>query len=93
MNTEEIESLFAAWLYIFDTILEKIINADLMRLRADLTRILLPLPYDVEKGVYNLLGLVMDKEDCKHHYRTKFPTPTKPAVYDKAILNNTTNVA
>ena len=92
-NPEEIQSLFAARLDVFDPILGKTINADFMRLHEELTRILLPLPCEVEKGNYNLLGLVMDEEDYKHHYRTKFPTPTKPAVYDKAILNNTTNVA
>ena len=62
VNTEEIQSLFAAWLYVFDTILEKIINADLMRLREELTRILLPLPYNVEKVIYNLLGLLVTYE-------------------------------
>ena len=93
VNTEEIESLFAAWLYLFEPILGKIINAGLMRLREDLTRILLPLPYDVEKGIYNLLGLLVTYEvDYEQHYCTKFPTPTKPAVYDEAIPNNTTNV-
>ena len=93
VNPEEIQSLFVAWLYLFDLILGKIINADLMRLREELTRIFLPLPYDVEKGIYNLLGLVMYEEDYEQHYCTKFPTPTKPAVYNEAIPNNTNNVA
>ena len=94
VNTEEIQSLFAAWIYVFDPILGKIINAGLMRLREELTRILLPLPYDVEKGIYNMLGLLVTyEEDYEQHYCTKFPTPTNPAVYDEAIPNNTTNVA
>ena len=63
VNTEEIQSLFAAWLYVFDPILGKTINADLMRLREELARILLPLPCNVDKGIYNLLGLVKYEED------------------------------
>ena len=51
MNPEEIKSLFAAWLYVFDPILGKTIDDDFTRLREELTRILLPLPYDVDKGI------------------------------------------
>ena len=47
----------------------------------------------MEKGINNLLGLVMDDEDYEHPYRAKFHTPTKPAVYDETIPNNATNVA
>ena len=93
MNPEEIQSLFAAQLYVFDTILGKTIDADLMRLREELTRIFLPLPYDAEKGIYNMLGLFTYEEDYEQYYCTKFSTPTKPAIYDEAIPNNTTSVA
>ena len=54
--------------------------------------ILLPLPCDVEKGIHNLMILVMDEDDYKLHYCAKFPTTTKTAVYDKDVPNNATNV-
>ena len=46
----------------------------------------------MEKEIHNLMGLFMDKDDYKVCYGTKFPTTTKPAVYNKDIPNNATNV-
>ena len=54
--------------------------------------ILLPLPYDVEKRIHNLMGLFLYKDEYKKRYYTKSPTPTKPAVYDEKIMNNATNM-
>ena len=82
MKLEEIQLLFAARLDIFNSIWGQPTNTDLKRLRDELIMILLPIPYDVEKGIHNILGLVMDKEYYKQRYCTKLPTPTKPAVYD-----------
>ena len=63
MNTEEVKLLFAVRLDIFDTILGKPADADLTQLREELTLILPPLPYDMEKGIHNLMGLVIDEVD------------------------------
>ena len=52
--------------------------------------ILLPLPYDVEKGIYDLIGLIMDEDECKVRYHAKFSTTTNTAVYDTDIPNNAT---
>ena len=38
------------------------------------------------------MGLVMDKDNYKVCYCAKFPTITKPAVYDEYIPNNATNL-
>ena len=46
----------------------------------------------MEKGVHNLMGLVMDKDDYKQRCSAKFPTPTNPAVYNETIPNNAINV-
>ena len=54
--------------------------------------IILPLPYDVEKGIHNLMGLVMDEDDYKVRYGAKFPMTTNHAMYDKDITNNAMNV-
>ena len=76
----------------FDPILGHPTDADHTRLYKELTKIFLPLPYNAEKGINNLVGLFMDEDDHKQHYHTKFPTPTNPAVYDETITNNATNV-
>ena len=84
--------MFASRLHVFDPISGQPTDADLAQLRKKLTTILLPLPYDVENGIHNLMVLVMDEDDYQQRYRAKFPTPTKPAVYDETILNNAMNV-
>ena len=54
--------------------------------------ILIPILYDMEKGIKNIMGLVLDKENYMQHYHAKLPTPTKPVVYDETIPNNFMNM-
>ena len=92
MKPEEVQSLFSARLDVFDPILKQPTDADLMRLHKDLTSILFPLPYNLKKGIHNLMGLVMDEDDYKVLYGAKFLKTIRPSVYDKYISNNATNV-
>ena len=92
MKPDEVQSLFAARLDVFDPILGQPTDADLTRLRKELTSIFLPLLYDMEKVIHNLMGLVMDEDDCKVRYGANFPKTTRPTVYNEDISNNTTNV-
>ena len=46
----------------------------------------------MEKGIHNLICLVMDKDDYKLRYGAKFPKTTRPSVYDEDISDNATNV-
>ena len=85
--------LFVARHDVFDPILWKPTDVDLTRLHGELTLIIPPLPYNVEKGIHNLIGLVMDDDEYKVRYGAKFPKTTRPVVYDKDISNNATNVA
>ena len=93
MNPEEVQSLFAAQLNVFDPISGNPTDADLAQLCEELITNLIPLPYNVEKVIHNLLGLVMYKEYYEQRYCSKLPTSTKPAVYNESIPNNATNVA
>ena len=58
----------------------------------DITTTLIPLPYDLEKLIHNLLVLFMDTEGYKQRYWIKFPTPTNPAVCDETIPDNSNHV-
>ena len=60
MNSEESQSLFAARLDVFDPNLGQPTDADLTRLRKEIMPILPPLKYNVEKGIHNMMGLVLD---------------------------------
>ena len=62
MKLEEVQLLVAARIDVFDPISGQPTDADLTRLREDITSILLPLPYDVEKVIHNMMGLVMYKD-------------------------------
>ena len=92
MNPEESQLLFAARIDVFDPISGQTTNADLTRLYEELATILLRLPYDVEKGVHNLMGLFIYEYDYNQCYCAKFPTPTRTSFCDEMITNNTTNV-
>ena len=82
INPGEIQSLFAAWIDLFELILGHPTDTDLTRLREELTEIFLPIPYDVEKIIQNLLALVMYEEDYKQRYCAKLSMTTKPSVYN-----------
>ena len=92
MNPEKIKSLFAARLGVFDPISGQQTDADLTQFRKELTTILLPLPYDVEKGNQKFMGLVMYEDGYKQLYCSKLPTSTKPFVYYETIPNDAANV-
>ena len=88
----EVQSLFVARLDVFDPITGLPNDADLTWLHKDLTAILFPLPYNVEKGIQNLTVLVMDEDDYKQRYCAKLPTPTNPNFYNESTPNNATDV-
>ena len=89
---ESFQSLFAAQLGVFEPISGQPNDTDLTWLHKELTSILIPFLYDVENGIHNLMGLVLDEDNYKLRYHNKFPKPTKPAIYDEAISNNATKV-
>ena len=91
-NPEEVQSLFASPLDVFDPIPGQLNNADLARLHKDITAIILPLPYNVEKGINDLMGIVIDEDNYNQRYRAKLPTPTNPNFYNESTPNNATNV-
>ena len=92
MDPEEADSLFAEKLNVFDPISGQPTDTELMQLRKELTLTLLPLPYNIGKGIHNLMGLVTEKDDYRVRYGANFPKTTRPAVYNKDISNNAKNV-
>ena len=60
MKSDEIQSLFATKLETYAPIEGQPSDPDLSALRDTLTALLLPIAYDGEKGIHNLVGLIMD---------------------------------
>ena len=85
MKSDEIQSLFATMLKTYAPVEGQPSDPDLSALRETLTALLLPITYDGEKGIQNLVGLVMDEESYRALHGANFPTPSRPAIYDVDI--------
>ena len=75
MKSDEIQSLFAAQLKTYAPIEGQPSNPDLSSLREMITNLLLPIAYDGENGVHNLVGLIMNEDAYKERHGANFPTP------------------
>ena len=61
----------------------------LVKIRAVITSILLPAPYDKEKGDHNIVGLIfLPSKYMATHGGVAFPSPARPALYDPRIVDD-----
>ena len=91
MKLDEIQLLFATKLETYVPVEGKPSDPDLSALQETLTALLLPIAYDLEKGIHNLVGLIMDKDAYKALHGSNFPTPSRPAIYDVDIPIDASN--
>ena len=63
MKSDEIQSLFATTLETYVPVEGQPSDPDLSALRETPTALLLPTSYDGEKGIHNLVGLIMYEDD------------------------------
>ena len=91
MKSDEIQSLFAAALKMYAPVEGQPSDPYLSTLRDTLTALLLPITYDGEKGVHNLVGLIIDEDAYKACHGANFPKPSRPAIYDIDIPINFSN--
>ena len=91
MKSDEIQSLFATAIETYAPVEGQPSDPDLSTLRETLTALLLPITYDGEKGIHNLVGLVMNKDAYKTRYGANFATPARPAIYDVDIPIDASN--
>ena len=62
---------------------------DTVKVREHISEVLYQIPYDFEKGEHNLVGLIQDKESYTVEYKSAFPTPKKPGIYNPTIIETT----
>ena len=55
-------------------------------MRELISEALYQIPYDDEKGIHNLVGLIQDKESYTVEYKAAFTSPKKPGIYDPTII-------
>ena len=91
MKSDEIQLLFAMALETYAPVEGQPSDPDLSTLQETLTALLLPITYDGEKGVHNLVGLIIDEDAYKACHGANFPKPSRPAIYDIDIPINFSN--
>ena len=80
MKFDEIQSLFATTIETYAPVEGQPSNPYLSTLWETLTALLLPIAYNGEKGINNLVGLVMNEDTYKTQYGANFPMPAWPAL-------------
>ena len=91
MKSDEIQLLFTTALETYAPVEGQPSDTELSTLQETLTALLLPIAYDGEKGIHNLVGLIMDEDAYKTCHGANLPTPSRPAIYDVDIPIDTSN--
>ena len=91
MKSDKIQSLFATKLETYATVEGQPSDPELSTLWETLTALLLTIAYDGEKGIHNLVGLIMNEDAYKSRHGAKFSTPSCPAIYDNDIPIDASN--
>ena len=91
MKSDKIQSLFATALETYAPVEGQPLDPDLSTLQEMLTVLLMPITYDGEKCIHNLVCLIMDEDAYKTRHGANFPTPSRPAIYDVNIPINASN--
>ena len=83
MKSTKIQAAFAALLDTFEPITGQPTDEDLIRLKSSILQQVMSIPFDLELGEHNLMGLVLSDSKYKdHHDGTSFPTYlTRPGAY------------
>ena len=91
MKSDEIHLFFATKLETYASIEGQPSDPDLSALQETLTALLLPIVYDEEKGINNLVGLIMYEDAYKLRHGANFLTPSSLAIYDVNIPIDASN--
>ena len=85
MKPEDVPLLFADMVSTHEPILGQPSESDIVKITEVLSEALCQIPFDDEKGVHSLVGLIQDKESYTTDYKESFPTQKKPGIYDPTI--------
>jgi hypothetical protein len=89
MKPEDVSTLFSDLGSTFEPIIGQPTDFDIVKMREVISEVLYQIPYDDKKGEHNLVGLIQDKESYTVEYKSAFPTPKKPGIYDPTIIETT----
>ena len=64
-------------------------DSDIFNITEVLSEDLYQIPYDDEKGVHNLVGIILGAPVYLTDYKEAFPVQKKPGIYDPSITEST----
>ena len=82
MKPEDVPLLFAEMASTYEPILGQPSDSEIFKITEVLSEALYQIPYDDEKCVHNLVGLIQDKTSYTAEYTAAFTSPKKPGIYD-----------
>ena len=85
MKPEDVPILFAELASTFEPISGQPSDSDLVKITEVFSETLYQIPYDDEKGIHNLVGIIQDKASYLADYKALFPVQKKPGIYDITI--------
>ena len=94
MKSAKIQAAFAALLDTSEPITGQLTDKDTTRLKISILQQVVPIPFDREFGLHNLMGLVLSNSEYKeHHNVTTFPayqtmSGAYPTVAATACMSN-----
>ena len=91
MKSDDIQSLFVTTLETYAPVEGKPSDPYLSKIWEMLTALLLIITYDGEKGIHNLVGLIIDEDAYRARHGVDFPTPPCPTIYDVDIPIDVSN--
>ena len=89
MKPEDVPLLFAELASSYEAIIGQPSDSDIVKMREVISEDLYHIPYDDEKGIHNLVGLIQEKMSYLAEYKKAFTSPTKPGIYDPEIIEST----
>ena len=89
MKPEDVPLLFAEMASTFEPILGQPTDSDIVNITEILIEALYQIPFDDEKGVHNLVGIILAKPVYLADYKEPFPVQKKPGIYDPSITEDT----
>ena len=89
MKPEDVPLLFAEMASTYEPISGQPSDSDIVKITEVLSEALYQIPFDDEKGIHNLVGLIQDKLSYLADYKEAFPLQKKPGIYDTTITDST----
>ena len=85
MKTTEVQAAFVALMDTFKPISGQPTDEDLTRLNLANLSLIVPIPFDRQLGVHNLMGILLADDEYIKHKGTVFPAYKRPPIYDMDI--------